>query len=285
MASLAEVEQRFQSLLATAVNEAGLSSTTVGLKYPPEELLQKVGTDSGSIVAIIHKHTSYKSPGMTFTHSTEHVPPSIKSTLNSTSIAPGQTATLTLSFAPGNSVVNAEDLVGFGWKNGDLNNASTYSCQLGDTLPSIATALAAEIETQAGPFGIHAVASGAVISLSNTGTAGFTVGTAVGSITTLKRATKEAFRNFQICLWSADLDASELLEDTIEQTLLALDEQSCFKLSSGETIRFKLLGSLPGYGDTDKDAWGYVFMVSLEHFVDLTIKQWAVVAALPEQFE
>ena len=102
--------------------------------------------------------------------------------------------------------------------NGNSDDGATYTAIAGDTLHSMASALAAAINTSFPAM--SAAASGAVISVTNNDTVGYHIASHVGNVSNVKETVTWAIRSMQINVWCGDLTSKFAFQQTLE-TLFA----------------------------------------------------------------
>lgn len=283
MATLSEINTQLVTLVNNALEAASIEGVQVGTEWPPKDALQDAGKDITPIIAIIHKLTNYQTRNLRLKHSTTTTPVSIESVVSDFSITPGQVVHLTLSLSVGFSSVGAGQIASCVLSNADTTNAATYVSVGGDTLDTMATALAAAIHSTFPA--ITATASGAVITVTNGDTVGYNISSNVGSTTLVKESVKWACRSMQINAWSGDLVARAAIHECIEQLLGSLDDAEGFALVSTEWIDLAFHGAKPDDAETDKDVFCDIFLFTLENMVDIPIEQFAVVAPIMQLTE
>lgn len=275
MANLKDVMAFLVDRLATA-----LPGVDVGSSFPPRERVAMV-PQGKPLVAVIHRTTSFMDNYKEYEHSIDDPPLSIKSTLSDFSLAGGQSKTLTLSFQTGETAVRVGDAVSCQLINGDYNNAAIASADLvGETLSTLATKLAADINETLDDANVSATASGAVVTITNNGTFGYRMVSNCGNQLTINIAVKDALRNLQLNVWCSDEDLKETLNDTIESTLALLERDKGFYLDSGEYVAFNLNGAKPGYDDVPQDIYLDQYIFTVKHVLTVADIAYEILAGI-----
>ncbi len=280
MATLTEINTELVTEITEALTAAGITSVSVGSEWPSKEALQDVGNGGPAIVAVIHRTTPYQRRNMRFEHSRTVNPVSIQSTVSDFSIAPGQSITITLAFSLGSTAVNRGDIVSCALVNGDRNNSVSYTAPHGASLNSMATGLAAVINSSLSP--VLAVAHGAVVTVTNGSTAGYHISSNVGNAIQIAEAIMWADSSMQINCWSGDLATKGLIRDTLVVFLAGLDDKDGFSLPSCEWVKFRLHTGKPIDADTDKDVFTDLFLFTIEYMIDEVFTKYVVVATSPQ---
>lgn len=279
MAILADINTSLVTQINAALAAASISGYSVGTEWPPKDALQSVGNSSSSKLSIIHKLTNYQCKNMRFPHSTQTEPVGIQSTLSDVSFAPGHTVDLTIGYATGSSAVNTNDMLSLLLTNGDSYDGATFSAPSGATLSSVATGLAAAIETVFP--GITAIATGAVIAITNGTSVGYNVASNVGNVTNVAETVNWAIRNMQLNVWTGNLIQKFAIQQAMEQLFATIDDAQGFFLDSGEWIRLKFHGARPDDAEVDKDVFCDMYLFTIENMVDIPVEMWAVIAPNP----
>lgn len=274
MALLADINTQLVSLVSNALSAAGISNCQVGSEWPPKDILQNAGQDMTSVIAVLHKMTTYRSRNMRYQHSVTVNPVGVISTLSDFSIAPGQSVTLTLSAS-----VNVGDLVSFVVSADNSTNAATFTAVSGATLNSMAAGLVTAINATFSTM--SASASGAVITITNNDTIAYHVTTAVGNTTSISETVKWACRSMQINVWCGDLTTKFAIQAAIETLLAQLDDAEGFALTSTEWVQLKFHGAKPDDAETDKDIYCDFYLFTIDATVDVTQEYWPVAATIP----
>lgn len=263
MALLCEINSSLVQIVIDAFSKAGIANATIGSEWPPTNALENVAQNIGPIVSIWHKMSSYKGI-INFQRSEEESPTGITPILSATTLTPGQAITLTLT-----NHVNADDAVNFQLVGVQFNNAAIAIAAGPDSLSSVASALADQINTVFAAQTIEASVNGPQITIVNNGLDGFYVRSFSGNKVTIKTAIQQATRQMQIITWCSDLPTRDAMQSALEGLLtVAQDQGWSFPLTSGENVNLTLTGVKPGDADTDKDVYRTNFLFTVEHYMD-----------------
>lgn len=276
MAQLSDINSQLVSLVEAALANANLYNISVGTEWPNTDSLQNA--DQNPVIAIIHKQTSYQPRNMRFEHSETVNPVGTSSALSDTSLSPGQSVTLTLSFAKGSSAVNEGDTVSFVISNGDSNNAATFTAPAGATLQSMADGLANAIASKITTF--QANSAGSVVTITNNDTAGYTVSSNVGNSVDVMETVNWAIRSMQINAWCGDLKTKYNIQSVLETLLAQISDAPGFFLPSGEWVYLKYHGAKPDDEETDKNVYCDFYLFTIENMVDVPVEMWTIVAPI-----
>lgn len=269
MAALPEVNAALLSLAQTALTAAGYSAATTCLYYPTDDMITGVADSKMPLVSIYLRQSSFQNRNMRYRRELDMGVCGTAVSLNSLILPPGS-ITLTLSYAVGQTAVQVSDAVAFYAKNGVYQQGASYTSVSGDTLATMATNLAAAINTNFIAESIIATASGAVVTITNNGSEGFQVATASGNVAIGFEAVLWASRTYQIITYSATLDDREALQGCIENMLAAAEDNYGVALTSGEFIRIKMNNGRSGDADVQKDVYRDDFIFTVDHAVDET---------------
>ena len=282
MATLSEVNSKLVTLIKNALTGANITAVKVGSEWPSDDVLEDAGNGiAPSVIAVIHKMSTFPTQNLSFQHSYTTYQVGIQSHVSDFSIAPSQSVSLTISLAEGSLAVKKDDMVSCILSNGDSNEAATYIAPSGSaTLNTMAAGLAAAIQTKFSGF--SATASGSVITITNGQAVGYHIASSVGNRTDVSKAVKWAIRSMQINVWCGDLETKKNIRNAMEILLGQLDDSDGFILPSNEWVRLKFNGAKPNDADTDKDVYCDFYLFTIEHFVDIPIEKWAVVATDPD---
>jgi hypothetical protein len=192
--------------------------------------------------------------------------PGVTAAVSETTLAGDGTATITLSGAP-----NVADAVVFSAQPVDgapalLSNATATS---GSTLTSMATALAASINT-ADLYGITASGSGAVVTVAGSSSPLVLLGANTGNVGTRTRETKRMMRHVRVIVWGMSEAVREAFGNPIDVQLGKLDDNGGFYLSPvspgplGDYVAVHSLGDMY-VEDQLADIYRWDFRVGLEY--------------------
>jgi hypothetical protein len=268
MAALTDVNAELLSQVQAALTAAGINATTC-LYYPTDDMIEAVASSKVPLVAIYLRTSTFYNKNMRYRRETDPGVCGIAATLPENLLLPGQSVSLTLAYAIDQSAVQVNDGVAFYVRNGNGQIGASYNAVSGDTLNSVATGLAAAINTNFANNSITASANVAVVTITNSNeTIGYQAATATGNVSTAREAVQWASRSYQIIAYSADLDDREAIQECIENVLAAADDNYGFYLTSGEAIRIKMTGGKSGDADTQKDIYRDDFIFTVDHAVD-----------------
>jgi hypothetical protein len=285
MATLPDVMSALVQQVITATANIIVNSQTINVEvgegWPNLDGRQDVARGGSAVVGVYHKMTSYSKPNFPHIRVYTDSPIGIKSMVSSLTIHPGQTATITLSYASGSSQVNLSDAISACIQNGILRDAGIGIALSSETLTSLATKLAAFINGQS-PINtwVSASAAGAVVTLTNNSSAVLLLSSYVGNTRSVTRDVQKAHRSVQIIVWSGDKDVRDAVGIAITNLVATLEDQYGYQTSSGELIRLLNQGERPDDQNMQSDIYRIDYQLMLEHSVDASDEAWAVLAPI-----
>lgn len=273
------------SLLVTQLQQATASvnpAPIVAAGWPPLDLLtNKVAKGTSSAVSVYDSGKSRDaSRFMIYTANEIIGTPGISSSVSAPYLTAGGTVTVTLS-----GTVNTNDAVSFVIGTGPGLEAAIVEAATGATLDTMATALAAEINTALTGLAT-ATATGAVVTVTNATQAILMVASNVGNIGTRYIETDRKVRDIQVDVWTNSDAQRTVIGRLVDQQLSYLDATFGVQGVGGSTddgtwVRVRNLGDRMNDDDVLKDLYRWTWNVTLEHAQTYAENLYSVLAFIP----
>lgn len=248
----------------------------IGEGWPPERAIQAVTNKNSVVIGITDRFGTLNNQFRPRRLGAEKLPIGIASVINKTTIEPGETATITLSIADGQTAVLNKDAVSLVIRYQGQIEGAVGIAVTGDTLSTLAAKLATDIGAEL--QNISASSSGAVVTITNNKSARLKLESYTGNVGYSYKELARESAQIQIVCWCGSFTIRRAVADILEVELARLRASRGFAVPTGEPVR--VLGvnkfTMPNDKDISADVYRRDFLIDVEYGITAVDEMWSV---------